>query len=192
MSSVTAGSYLGPKAVDPNAELRKIFSEWGNHQDGLGTILSYCQTASGYTVGSWDTNGFIQKLQEFSGVVNPKSFGVASPTDLQGHLVFEGTEQLLELIPDKSKVEKFNMSLKGTSVWTLVQFCIELRGESLQLYIAKVREETTPTSWSKTSCLYGWEVDRQEMIRRADELVAKTSLKDRIDDWTRNITSDGW
>lgn len=47
MTDVTAGIYLGSPPKDPDAALRKIFADRANQQDGLGTILAYCQHESG-------------------------------------------------------------------------------------------------------------------------------------------------
>ncbi|KAG0196216.1 hypothetical protein BGX33_001922, partial [Mortierella sp. NVP41] len=53
----------------------------------LGTILKYCQTESGFTVGISDTTGVINKLQEFSGVVDKKSGFSITPTGSKSHVI---------------------------------------------------------------------------------------------------------
>ncbi|KAF9097182.1 hypothetical protein BGX29_008180 [Mortierella sp. GBA35] len=190
ISSVTAGSYLGSQADDPNAELRKIFSEWGNQQDGLGTILSYCQTESGYTAGSTDITGFLQQLQGFSGVIDRKSFTTISPMGLWAQVI-EQINQFLLPHPDMSKIKSFLGSPLGISSSTLVHFCVELKGDSLRLFIPKIFVQGFDWILVTSYCTFEmWEVNRQEMTKRADELVSRTQLKNRIDDWTKNITSD--
>lgn len=47
MTDATAGIYLGSPPEDPDAILRKIFADRANQQDGLGTILGYCQHKAG-------------------------------------------------------------------------------------------------------------------------------------------------
>ncbi|KAF9097003.1 hypothetical protein BGX23_010046 [Mortierella sp. AD031] len=193
MSDVTAGSYLGSQADDPNAELRKIFSEWGNQQDGLGTILNYCQTESGFTVGSSDTTGFIEKIQEFSGVVDRKSSSMLSPGAI-GSMpsVVVQVMEFLDPLPDKSKIEKFNLSLFNDVDTSLVHFCIHLEGNSLLLYIPEVRMIGSAWFMTAGASFEIWEINRYEMSKRADELVVKCRLKNRIDDWTKQISSDGY
>ncbi|KAG0204073.1 hypothetical protein BGX28_003884 [Mortierella sp. GBA30] len=191
MANVTAGSYLGSQAEDPTADIRKIFSERGNHQDALGTILGYCQQESGFGVGSTDTTGFMEKLDEFRGVVDKVAVTVNSPMGTKDQLVQQINDFLAQL-PDKSKVDKFAAGLSGFFNSTIVHFCIELQGESLNLYIPKIIMQGT-TSSAMAVCMFGtWAVNREEMIRRADELVVKTKLKERIEDWTRGISSDGY
>ncbi|KAF9316137.1 hypothetical protein BG006_003649, partial [Podila minutissima] len=51
MSSASTVCYSGLPA-DPNAEAYKMFTEWANQKDGLAMILKYCQTKSGFIVGS--------------------------------------------------------------------------------------------------------------------------------------------
>ncbi|KAG0210349.1 hypothetical protein BGX28_009401 [Mortierella sp. GBA30] len=190
MANVTVGVYLGSPVDDRNAELRKVFSERENHPDGLGTILSYCQQESGFTVGSSDLTVFNQKLWEFKGVLEDIVYKTASPVVGHKDHVVQQVNDFLEPFPDKTKLGAFIAGLqRGSYYSTLVDFCIELRGETLRLYIFKVvmYGKCPVENW-----LWIWEVNREEMIRRADELVVKTRLKERIEDWTRDITSDGY
>ncbi|KAI1291358.1 hypothetical protein EDD11_008976 [Mortierella claussenii] len=191
MPDVTAGSYLGPQAEDPNAELRKIFSERGNHQDGLGTILNYCQIESGFAVGSPDITVFMQTLQEFSGVVDRQAITTTSPMGTKDQVV-QQVNDFLQLLPDKTKLEKFAAALQGNFSSTLIHFCIDLQGESLCLYIPKIIMNGNASSTFAFCAFDTWVVNREEMVRRADELVTKTKLKERIDDWTKKISSSGF
>ncbi|KAF9084200.1 hypothetical protein BGX29_002664 [Mortierella sp. GBA35] len=191
MPDITAGSYLGSQAQDPNADIRKIFSERGNHQDGVGTILSFCQKESGFTVGSSDIGGFMTQLRQFSGVIDQTAFTTTSPMGPKDQVV-QQINAFLALLPDKSKVDKFSGSLSGNFSSTLVHFCIDLDGERLRLYIPKIVVQGNASSMFAFCGFDTWEVNRQEMTNRADWLVEKTKLKDRIDDWTKKITSNGF
>ncbi|KAG0195317.1 hypothetical protein BGX33_003683, partial [Mortierella sp. NVP41] len=96
--------------------------------------------------------------------------------------VVEKIKEFLDVLPDKTKVNKFNPNLHGNFSATLVHFCIDLQGDSLYLYITKLHMEGS--IWLLVAASYSfelWEVSRQGMSRRADEFVTKTKLKDRID-----------
>ncbi|KAF9097022.1 hypothetical protein BGX23_009940 [Mortierella sp. AD031] len=191
MPDYTAGSYVGPPTKDSDAIIRKIFSEQENQQDGLGTILSFCQKASGYTVGSPDITGFMDQLLQFRGIVDRKDTTGINPSGPKDQ-VLQQISDFLQPLPDKSKFDKFVGTLHGNFSSNLVHFCIDLQGESLRLYIPKILMQAIGPVVLSICSFETWEVNRDEMTRRADELVEKTKIKESIDVWTKDITSSGF
>ncbi|KAI8394206.1 uncharacterized protein BYT42DRAFT_601697 [Radiomyces spectabilis] len=190
--NATAGSYLGNPAEDPNASLRDVFAKEENHPDAVACILKYCENESGFHKGSRDWAKFAELLGSFKGVLDPvstKPFITLGPKDYaMAHI-----NDFFSDLPDKSRLEKFAASLPpGTFDYSLVHFCIQQQGYDISLYIAGVLAAGNDQTTYGVAVLSKWELNCNEMIARADELVVKTKLKEQLDNWLDGITSSGY
>ncbi|KAF9275375.1 hypothetical protein BGZ88_002366 [Linnemannia elongata] len=175
---ITAGIYLGTPPEDPNADIRKIFTERENQQDGLGTILSFCQREAGFTVGSTDTEGFRQQLRTFDPIYGPKTL--------------PAIQAFAERVPDKSQFQKFASQIRDNINAGFVQFCIQQDGDYLALFLTKA---TVMSNFQNMIgvCAYDiYVVNRGLMASRADELVTRLKLKDGLGEWVKKVSSPGY
>ncbi|KAF9306076.1 hypothetical protein BG003_001114 [Podila horticola] len=190
-SNSTVGIYAGLPA-DPNAEARKMFTERANQQDGLAMILKYCQTKSGFTVGSNNTISFRQVLKdEFSGIVEYQQNVSSSRLDktLSGDML-PTAEDLGPYFPFEYILKIYIIILMeatggGTS---LIQFIIRDEGQ-LSLEVSEAFVMGINGGSSVVAFRNYWIVNRDEMARRADELMDKLKLRESIGNWAKNITS---
>ncbi|KAI8394193.1 uncharacterized protein BYT42DRAFT_553666 [Radiomyces spectabilis] len=190
--NATAGSYLGKPAEDPDASLRDVFAKEENHPDALASILKYCQNESGFKVGDRDTSKFGELLASFQGVLDQQSMMPYSTSGSKDS-VMGSINNFLSDLPDKSKLETFTVSLPpGPFDSSLVHFCIQQQGYRLFLYIATVLANGDDYITIGVAVISKWELNRDETIARADELVEKTKLKEQLDDWLNGITSSGY
>ncbi|KAF9144907.1 hypothetical protein BG015_012062 [Linnemannia schmuckeri] len=189
---VTAGIYLGPPPKDPNAEIRKIFTERENQQDGLGTILSFCQKEAGFTVGDTDTEGFRQQLRTFDPVLWIQDSSVMMPMQDNKDAVIAAIQAFAERVPDKSQCQKFASQIRDNMTSSFVQFCIQQDGDYLALFLTKVTVQGNFQNMIGVCAYDIWAVNRGEMASRADELVARLKLKDGLEDWVKKVSSPGY
>ncbi|KAG0325081.1 hypothetical protein BG000_001933 [Podila horticola] len=192
MTDVTAGIYLGSPPVDPDAALRKIFADRANQQDGLGTILAYCQHEAGFTVGDTDTEGFRKQLASFDPVLWVQDSSVMMPMQDTKDAVISTVQTFLERVPDKSKFAKFVFRIQENTSSVLVHFCIQQDGDYLALFLSKITIQGNSQNMIGVCGYDIWAVNRNEMANRADELVARINKKDSIDDWVNGISSPGY
>ncbi|KAG0236494.1 hypothetical protein BGW42_003400 [Actinomortierella wolfii] len=191
----TVGIYSGPSPADRNAELRKLFTVRENQQDGLGSILRYCQTKSGFTVGSSDTTAFQKVLtSEFSSILIPlpsRSSQLELTKPSTGIIALPTAEELRPYFQNSMILEIYIALLMamGYSYKSIVQFVTKMDSEQLSFDIDEShvfrRDSDTYTLAKRNS----WIVNRDEMARQADWLVNKLGLKDSLDDWNQRITS---
>ena len=193
-SDATVGIYSGSPA-DQNAEARKMFTERSNQQDGLAAILTYCQNKVGFRVNSTDTIPFRQVLKdEFSGIVVyeqslasnrlEKSLpGGMMPTaeDLGPYFSYEYV----------LKIYIAMLMMMTGSHMSLIQFIVRADNQ-LTLEVSETFTIRTDTSTTVVAFRNFWIVNRDEMARRADELMEKLKLRESIGEWAKKITSDGW
>lgn len=190
--NVTAGIYLGAPPKDPNADIRKIFTERENQQDGLGTILSFCQKEAGFVVGSTDVEGFRQQLQKFPPVLWLQDSSVMMPMQDNKDAVIRAIQAFAEGVPDKSQLQKFASQIRDGVNTSFAQFCIQQSGDYLALFLTKATVQGN-YQFMIGVCAYDiWVVNRDEMARRADELVDRLKLKDGLDDWVKKVSSPGY
>jgi len=196
MSDITAGYHVGLKADDSDAQLRKVFTDRANQQDGLATILKYCQDKSGYWPGNTDPSGFLGVLEaEFSNVVTIK----VNPTTFMKYLGRPGDgmpsiDDLVIHLPENTKLVRFlrNTPLFGSYNRSIIQLFTELEGDYLSFYTVQISKYRDDDETDESVSLTYHSVDRDEMARRADELVKKLRVKERLDDWANGISSDGY
>ncbi|GJJ73887.1 hypothetical protein EMPS_06245 [Entomortierella parvispora] len=200
MGDVSAAFHVGEYASDPNSELRKIFSVRENQQDGLATILKYCQDKSRFKPGDVDTTAFKEVLQsEFSDVVTEDLKPTKFIKYQQNRVGSEGgVDDLVQHLPDNTRLKKFLASRPsvGNYDWSMAQFITEVEGDYLSLYVVELRvfgRHDSGGSHSGEKIRYGCRsVDRDEMTRRADDLVAKLREKERLVDWAKGMSSVGY
>ncbi|KAF9310086.1 hypothetical protein BG003_008951 [Podila horticola] len=191
--NVSAGAYQGPPPEDPTAALRRCFAERNNQMDGLGCILKYCQLDSGFTVGDTDLSGFRRSLEGFAGVVNktktdemPREPG--SLTDL-----FVRVSMFLMFLPEKWQLDKFWYSAIQYADSNIAQFVSQDQNNDLLLYIVQMNVHiNSNTDTSAYILREHYAVNRDEMSRRADELVAKVKDKLSLGEWISGISSEGY
>ncbi|GJJ71434.1 hypothetical protein EMPS_03784 [Entomortierella parvispora] len=196
MADVTAGYHVGLKADDTDAQLRRAFADRANQQDGLATILKYCQDKSGYRPGNTDPSGFLSVLQaEFPNVVTIK----VNPTTFMQYLgpssrSMPSINDLVNHLPDNSKLLTFlrNIPEYGSYNRSIVQLFTELEGDYLSFYTVQIGKYQDDDETDESVSFTYHSVDRDEMARRADELVDKLRVKERLDDWANGISSDGY
>jgi hypothetical protein len=189
---ITAGIYLGTSPEDPNAEIRKIFTERENQQDGLGTILSFCQKEAGFSVGDTDTEGFRQQLRTFGPVLWLQDSSIMMPMQGNKDAVVATIREFAKRVPDKSQYEKFASEVTDNVNASFVQFCIQQDGDYLALFLTKATVQGN-FQFMIGVCAYDiWVVNRGEMASRADELVARLQLKDGLENWVQKISSPGY
>ncbi|KAF9987878.1 hypothetical protein BGZ79_005165 [Entomortierella chlamydospora] len=171
LSDAAVGIYSGLPA-DPNADARKVFTERVNQQDDLAAILTYCQSKVGFYVGSTDTIPFRQFLK---GSMMPMA------EDLGPHFPYE---YILKI---------YIAALMETigSHMALIQFIIRAENQ-LSLEVSETFTIRTDTPVSVVAFRNFWIVNRDEMARRADELMDRLKLRESIGDRAKKITSDGW
>ncbi|KAG0242785.1 hypothetical protein BGW41_003461 [Actinomortierella wolfii] len=203
----TVGTYSGPRPKDPNADIRKIFTERENQQDGLGTILKYCQVKAGFTVGSsntWPLRAVL--LHEFSTILRhqPSSKSSASsllsPTFSIECVVPEGVRieddpRMVKYIPTPPpEYFKFweDVQRNGYGYNSLIEFLTKDEGNTLSLVIDENHVIHVGSNYSVSAFQNVWIIDRDEMARQADWLVDKLKLKESLEDWNRKITSPGY
>ncbi|GJJ73888.1 hypothetical protein EMPS_06246 [Entomortierella parvispora] len=194
MGDVSAGFHVGPFAYDPHAELRKVFEERDNQQDGLGSILKYCQDKCGFRPGNTDTKQFRDVLDaEFSNVVT-KTF---NPTTFVKYITDGGStssHSLVEHLPDNSKLIRFLDSRPSSGNYNraIAQFITEVEGDFLSMYVIELAMSQTDRGNSESICIEYRSVDRDEMARSAEDLVVKLREKERLEEWARGISSPGY
>ncbi|KAG0067168.1 hypothetical protein BGZ89_006399 [Linnemannia elongata] len=189
---ITAGIYLGTPPEDPNADIRKIFTERENQQDGLGTILSFCQREAGFTVGSTDTEGFRQQLRTFDPILWTQDSSVMMPMQDNKDAVIRAIQAFAERVPDKSQFQKFASQIRDNINASFVQFCIQQDGDYLALFLTKA---TVMSNFQNMIgvCAYDiYVVNRGLMASRADELVTRLKLKDGLGEWVKKVSSPGY
>lgn len=190
--NVTAGIYLGAPPKDPSAEIRKIFTERENQQDGLGTILSYCQKEAGFTVGSTDVEGFRQQLRTFEPILWVQDQSVMMPMQSNKDAVIAAIKTFAQRVPDKSQCEKFASQIRDGVNASFVQFCIQQDGDYLALFLTKATVQGN-YQFMIGVCAYDiWVVNRTEMENRADQLVDRLKLKDGLEDWVKKVSTPGY
>ncbi|KAI9237419.1 hypothetical protein MVEG_11425 [Podila verticillata NRRL 6337] len=191
--NVSAGAYQGPSPEDPNAALRRCFTERGIQMDGLGCILRYCQLDSGLNVGDTDLTGFRRSLEGFAGVVNKTKTDemprvVGSLMD-----VFVNVGAFLMFLPEKWQLDKFWYAAIQHADANIAQFVSQDQTNELLLYIVQMNVHiNSNTDTSAYILREHYAVNLDEMARRADELVAKVNEKLGIDDWLNRISSEGY
>ncbi|KAG9071506.1 hypothetical protein KI688_005718 [Linnemannia hyalina] len=190
--NVTAGIYLGTPPADPNAEIRKIFTERENQQDGLGTILSYCQKEAGFTIGSTDTEGFRQQLRTFGPVLWLQDSSIMMPMQDNKDAVIAAILTFADRVPDKSQCRKFASEIVDNMTKSFVQFCVQQDGDYLALFLTKVTVQGNSQNMIGVCAYDIWAVNRGEMASRADELVDKLKLKDGLGEWVKKVSSPGY
>jgi len=194
MGDVSAGFHVGRLASDPNAELRKVFEEHANQQDGLGSILKYCQDKSGFMPGHIDTTRFMEVLDtEFSNVVTKRE----TPTTFVMYVTDggpTGSRDLVDHLPDNSRLVRFLDTRPSTGTYNraIAQFITEVEGDFLSLYVIELAMYRTNNSSGESVRLQYRSVDRDEMARRAEELVVKLREKERLEEWARGMSSAGY
>ncbi|KAI9241278.1 MAG: hypothetical protein BYD32DRAFT_458080 [Podila humilis] len=177
-SNATVGIYNGLPA-DQDADARKMFTERENQQDGLAAILTYCQNKSGFRVNSTDTIPFRQVLKaEFSGIVEG-----LMPT----------AEDLGPFFPEEYIWRLYIAMLMASpgSNTTLIQFIVRADNQ-LTLEVSETFTNRTDSTLTIVAIRNFWIVNRDEMARRADDLMDTLKLRESIGNWARNITSDGF
>ncbi|KAF9970181.1 hypothetical protein BGZ73_007197 [Actinomortierella ambigua] len=192
MTDVTAGVYVGLPPQDPQAALRKVFTDRENQQDGLSTILGYCQRKAGFTIGSTDIDGFRKQLASFDPVLWVQDSSVMMPMTDTKDAVVRTIETFLQRVPDKSKFAKFVSRIQENTNSALVNFCIQKDGDYLALFLSKITLAGNSQNMIGVCAYDIWAVNRNEMASRADELVARVDKKDSIDDWINGISSPGY
>ncbi|KAG0378737.1 hypothetical protein BGX24_002969 [Mortierella sp. AD032] len=192
MTNVTAGIYLGSPPEDPAAALRKTFANRENQQDGLGSILGFCQREAGFMIGSTDTEGFRKQLSSFDPVLWVQDSSVMMPMQDNKDAVIRTVEAFLERVPDKSKFATFVSRIQENTTSILVNFSIQQDGDYLALFLSKITIMGNSQSMIGVCGYDIWAVNRSEMANRADELVARVYKKDSIDDWINGICSPGY
>ncbi|GJJ79148.1 hypothetical protein EMPS_11507 [Entomortierella parvispora] len=194
MGDVSAGFHVGSFAYDPNAELRKVFEERANQQDGLGSILKYCQDKSGFRPGNTDTRHFMDVLDaEFSNVVTKN----LNPTAFVNYLTHGGltsSRDLVEHLPDNSRLTRFLDSRPSSGNYNraIAQFITEVEGDFLSIYVIELAMSRSGNSNSECASVQLRSVDRDEMARRAEDLVVKLREKERLEEWARGMSSPGY
>ncbi|KAF9904655.1 hypothetical protein EC991_002529 [Linnemannia zychae] len=192
MTDVTAGIYLGSPPEDPDAALRKIFVNRENQQDGLGSILGFCQHEAGFVIGDTDTEGFRRQLSSFEPVLWLQDSSVMMPMQDTKDAVIRTVEDFLDRVPDKSKFATFVSRIQENTTSILIHFCIQQDGNYLALFLSKITIMGNSQSMIGVCAYDIWAVNRDEMANRADELVARINKKDSIDDWVNGICSPGY
>ncbi|KFH72841.1 hypothetical protein MVEG_00066 [Podila verticillata NRRL 6337] len=193
-SNSTVGIYNGLPA-DPNAEARKMFTERENQQDGLAAILTYCQNKGGFRVGSTDTIPFRQVLKdEFSDIVEYQQNMPSSRLEksLPGGLM-PTAEDLGPFFPEEYVWRLYIAILMAIASGhtTLIQFIVRADNQ-LTLEVSETYTIRTDSSMNVMAFRNSWIVNRDEMARRADELMDRLKFRESIDNWARKITSDGF
>ncbi|KAF9332016.1 hypothetical protein BG006_005109 [Podila minutissima] len=190
--NVSAGAYQGTPPEAPSAALRRCFTERGNQMDGLGCILKYCQLDSGFKVGDTDLTGFRRSLDGFGGVMN-KTKTDEMPR-LVGSLmdVFVSVSAFLMFLPQKWQLDKFWYSAIQHADSNIAQFVGQDQNDGLFLYIVQMNVHINSNTDTSAYILREYyAVNRDEMARRADELVAKIKDKLSLDDWISGVSSEG-
>ncbi|KAG0242803.1 hypothetical protein BGW41_003479 [Actinomortierella wolfii] len=196
MGDVSAGFHVGRFAEDPYAALRQVFEVRENQQDGLGSILKYCQDKCGFMPGNTDPNPLLDSLQSDFGNVF-KSW--PDPTTFMNYIDHlpgpPSTIDMVEHLPDNSRLLRFLNSLPtyGKYDRSIVQFISEVQGDYLSLYMVKIsiqHDDGKPRSDSVGVAALS--VDRDAMARNAEDLTEKIQEKERIDDWGKGISSEGY
>lgn len=183
---------MGLKAYDSDAQLRRAFTERANQQDGLATILKYCQDQSGFRRGNVDPSGFLRVIEaEFPNVVTIKQ----SPTKFMNYIGRTGMPSINDLVdhmPDNSRLLRFlrNIPEYGYYNRSILQLFTELERDYLSVYTIQITKYQDSDETDDMVSLTYHSVDRDEMARRADELVQKLRVKERLDDWANGISSD--
>ncbi|KAF9369748.1 hypothetical protein CPB97_003323 [Podila verticillata] len=193
-SNATVGIYNGLPA-DPNAEARKMFTERENQQDGLAAILTYCQNKSGFRVDSTDTIPFRQVLKdEFSGIVEFQQNVPSSRLEksLPGGML-PRAEDLGPFFPEEYVWRLYIAMLMASpgSNTSLIQFIVRADNQ-LTLEVSETFTNHQESSMTVVAIRNFWIVNRDEMARRADELMDRLKLRESIGNWARKITSDGF
>ncbi|KAG0089973.1 hypothetical protein BGZ93_009568 [Podila epicladia] len=191
--NVSAGAYQGPSPDDPNAVLHRCFTEQGNQMDGLGCILKYCQLDAAFTIGDTDTTGFRRSLGGFDGIVNKTKTDemprvVGSLMD-----VFVNVSAFLMFLPQKWQLDKFWYTAIQYADSNIAQFVSQDQNGDLLLYIVQMNVHiNSNTDTSAYILREHYAVNRDEMARRADELVTKVNEKLSLEDWINGVTSEGY
>ncbi|KAF9118630.1 hypothetical protein BGW39_001006, partial [Mortierella sp. 14UC] len=170
MTDVTAGIYLGSPPKDPDAALREIFANRDNQQDGLGSILGFCQHEAGFMIGNTDTEGFRKQLASFGPVLWAQDSSVMMPMQDTKDAVIHTVQTFLERVPDKSKFATFVSRIQENTTSVLVNFCIQQDGDYLALFISKITIMGNSQNMIGVCAYDIWVVNRNEMANRADEL----------------------
>ncbi|KAG0256084.1 hypothetical protein DFQ27_005915 [Actinomortierella ambigua] len=207
----TVGKYTGPPPGNPNADIRMIFTERANQQDGLATILKYCQDKVGFTVGSTNTIPVrALLLWEFSNVLKLQiqgyqagapagaSAGVVQSIEkitAEGVSIGDDPEvQTLYVPPYPPAYLKFLKELQegGWSYKSLIVFATKDESNQLSLVIDENHVVRVGSQQGVNAFNTRWIVDRDAMARQADWLVDKLKIKDSLENWNRRITSPGY
>ncbi|KAG0236496.1 hypothetical protein BGW42_003402 [Actinomortierella wolfii] len=204
----TVGTYSGPSPRDPDADIRKIFTERENQQDGLGTILKYCQEKVGFTVGSSNTLPLRAVLVfEFSSILRYQPSSRSSASSLSSP-----TFSIESVVPEGMRIEddpglaakyipphlpaylKFLEDIRknGYGYSSLIVFSTKDEGNTLSLVIDENHVIRIGSQHGVNAFQNVWIIDRDEMARQADWLVDKLRLKESLEDWNRKITSPGY
>ncbi|KAG0029826.1 hypothetical protein BGZ82_007710 [Podila clonocystis] len=161
--------------------------------DGLGCILKYCQLEAGFNIGDTDLTGFRRSLEGFAGVVNKTKMDemplvVGSLMD-----VFVNVSAFLMFLPQKWQLDKFWYSAIQHADSKIAQFVGQDQNDELLLYIVQMNVHiNSNTDTSAYILREHYAVNRDEMARCADELVAKVNDKLSIGDWISGISSEGY
>ncbi|KAG0242802.1 hypothetical protein BGW41_003478 [Actinomortierella wolfii] len=194
MSNVSAGFHVGNLADDPDAALRQVFEVRENQQDGLGTILKYCQDKSGYIPGNIDPSGLTQVLNnEFYFVLKQEPDPTSFVQFMNNSTPPWTVRDMIDHLPENTRLLQFMNNLpSGNYDRSIIQFITEVENGFLSLYIVVVAMQRSNDEAKSKVAVWSYFIDRDGMANRADDLVAMLREKERIEDWAKGISSEGY
>lgn len=161
--------------------------------DGLGCILKYCQLESGFKVGDTDVTGFRRSLEGFAGVVNKTKTDEMPRVVGSLMIVFATVSAFLMFLPQKWQLDQFWYTAIQHADSNIAQFVGQDQNNDLLLYIVNMNVHINSNTDTSAYILREYyAVDRDEMARRADELVTKVKEKLGVGEWASRISSEGY